>query len=137
MNRARAIAAIVLGSQGIVLTPVEVPSQGDESETLVRVLRDCGRSLLWVVSGRTGASLNPHLMSVDHKLFPKGRSLTNFVVSDTFYQLLFKQVGRVSIIIAYKQVATELLSISPIEDKYLQQLNIFSQQLDGGRLRSV
>ncbi|WP_373528048.1 hypothetical protein [Nostoc sp.] len=47
--------------------------------------------------------------SVDHKLFPKGRLLRNFVVSDTFYQLLFKQVGRVSIRIAYKQLATELL----------------------------
>ncbi|MBD2609282.1 YdcF family protein [Scytonema hofmannii FACHB-248] len=61
MNRARAIASIVFGSQGIVLTPVEVPSQGDESETLVRVLRDCGRSLLWIFTNRTGASLNPKL----------------------------------------------------------------------------
>ncbi|MHC5722289.1 MAG: YdcF family protein, partial [Nostoc sp.] len=61
MKRARAIAAIVLGSQGIAVTPVEVPSQGDKSETLVRILRDCGRSLLWVVTGRTGASFNPRL----------------------------------------------------------------------------
>jgi hypothetical protein len=61
MNRARAIASIVFGSQGIVLTPVGVPSVGDESETLVRVLRDCGRCLLWVVSRKTGASLNSRL----------------------------------------------------------------------------
>jgi hypothetical protein len=36
MNRARAIAAIVLGSRGIAVTPVGVSSRGDESETLVR-----------------------------------------------------------------------------------------------------
>ncbi|MCC5656505.1 YdcF family protein [Nostoc sp. XA010] len=61
MTRARAIAAIVLGSHGVAVTPVEVPSQADKSETLVRVLRDCGRSILWVVTGKTGASFNPRL----------------------------------------------------------------------------
>jgi hypothetical protein len=44
---------------------------------------------------------NTFQKSVDHKLFPKGRSLTNFVVSDTSYQLLFKQVSGVSIRICY------------------------------------
>ncbi|MBP5976077.1 YdcF family protein [Brasilonema sp. CT11] len=61
MRRARAIASIVLGSHGIAVTPVQVPSRGDKSETLVRVLRDCGRSILWVVTGRSGASFNPRL----------------------------------------------------------------------------
>jgi uncharacterized SAM-binding protein YcdF (DUF218 family) len=61
MRRARAIAAIVLGSQGIVVTPLAVPSSEDRSESLIRVVRDCGRSLLWVFSGRTGSSLNPRL----------------------------------------------------------------------------
>ena len=61
MRRATAIAAIVLGSQGIVVTPLAVPSSDDKSESLMRVMRDCGRSLLWVFSGRTGASLNPRL----------------------------------------------------------------------------
>ncbi|MEH1904718.1 MAG: YdcF family protein [Nostoc sp.] len=61
MKRARAIAAIVLGSHGVAVTPVEVPSQGEESETLMRVVRDCGRSILWIVTGRTGASFNPRL----------------------------------------------------------------------------
>jgi hypothetical protein len=55
------------------------------------------------------SKLRDAALSVDHKLFPKGRLLRNFVVSDTFYQLLFKQVGGVSIRIAYKQLATELL----------------------------
>ena len=61
MRRASAIATIVLGSQGIVVTPVVVRSQGDKSESWVRVLRDCGRAILWIVSGRSGASLNPRL----------------------------------------------------------------------------
>jgi len=43
MRRARAIATIVLGSQGIVVTPVAVASQNQPSESLMRVLRDCGR----------------------------------------------------------------------------------------------
>jgi uncharacterized SAM-binding protein YcdF (DUF218 family) len=59
MSRARAIASIVLGSEGIVVTPLAVPSSGVMSESMVRVLRDCGRSLLWFFSGLTGASLNP------------------------------------------------------------------------------
>ena len=61
MRRSRAIAAIVLGSQGIVVTSLAIPSSDDKSESLMRVMRDCGRSLLWVFSGRTGASLNPRL----------------------------------------------------------------------------
>ncbi|BAY12870.1 YdcF family protein [Calothrix sp. NIES-2098] len=61
MRRARAIATIVLGSQGITVTPIAVPSKGAKSETLLRVLRDFGRSILWVLSGRSGASLNPRL----------------------------------------------------------------------------
>ena len=56
IRRARAIATIVLGSQGIVVTPLAVPSLGDNSESLIRVVRDCGRSLLWLFTGRTGAS---------------------------------------------------------------------------------
>jgi uncharacterized SAM-binding protein YcdF (DUF218 family) len=62
MRRSKAIATIVLGSQGIVVTPLAVPSWGDRSESLVRVLRDCGRSLLWIFTGKTGASFNPRLL---------------------------------------------------------------------------
>ncbi len=64
MRRSRAIATIVLGSRGIAVTPVAVPSTEQKSESLVRVLRDCGRSVLWIVSGRSGASLNPRFYSV-------------------------------------------------------------------------
>jgi uncharacterized SAM-binding protein YcdF (DUF218 family) len=61
MRRSRVIATVVLGSRGVVVTPIAVDSRRDEDESLVRVVRDFGRSLLWVVSGRTGASLNPGL----------------------------------------------------------------------------
>ena len=69
MSRARAIATIVLGSEGIVVTPLAVPSSDEKSESLVRVVRDCGRSLLWIVTGRTGASLNPNLQILKHNTY--------------------------------------------------------------------
>jgi uncharacterized SAM-binding protein YcdF (DUF218 family) len=62
IRRSRVIATMVLGSRGIVVTPVTVPSTEVESESWVRVLRDFGRCVLWVVSGKTGASLNPRLI---------------------------------------------------------------------------
>ena len=62
MRRAVAIATIVLGSHGIVVTPLSVPSSGHKSESSVRVLRDCGRSLLWIFIGKTGSSFNPRLL---------------------------------------------------------------------------
>jgi uncharacterized SAM-binding protein YcdF (DUF218 family) len=55
MPRAKAIATIVLGSQGIAFTPVSIPSK-QPTESWVRILRDSGRALLWIVVGRTGAS---------------------------------------------------------------------------------
>jgi uncharacterized SAM-binding protein YcdF (DUF218 family) len=60
MRRARAIATIVLGSRGIVITPISVPSRY-KPESRGRVVRDCLRSLLWLVTGRSGAMLNPRL----------------------------------------------------------------------------
>lgn len=61
MRRATAIAVLVLGSRGIVITPVSVPSKNVSSETLGRVLRDCLRSIVWIITGHSGASLNPDL----------------------------------------------------------------------------
>ncbi len=55
MPRAKAIATIVLGSQGIAFTPVSVPSK-EPTESWLRILRDSGRALLWIIFGRTGAS---------------------------------------------------------------------------------
>lgn len=58
LPRAKAIATLVLGSQGIAFTPVSYPSN-KRSESWVPILRDVGRALLWIVTGRTGASLKP------------------------------------------------------------------------------
>ncbi|RUS98768.1 hypothetical protein DSM107003_07870 [Trichormus variabilis SAG 1403-4b] len=56
--RATTIATLVLGSQGITFTPISIPSKRPR-ESVARIIRDSGRSLLWIVSGRTGASFNP------------------------------------------------------------------------------
>lgn len=54
MRRSRLIASIVLGSRGIVVTPVPVPSD-KPTETLLRALRDGIRSIFWLMTGKTGA----------------------------------------------------------------------------------
>ncbi|EAW38845.1 YdcF family protein [Lyngbya sp. PCC 8106] len=60
LPRSQAIATIVLGSQGITFTPVAVPTP-EKEESSLRIWRDMGRSILWVITGRTGASLNPRV----------------------------------------------------------------------------
>ena len=54
MARSQAIAFWVLGSRGIVITPVSVASQGP-AEARWRIVRDVARSWLWLVTGQTGA----------------------------------------------------------------------------------
>ncbi|MBD2343492.1 YdcF family protein [Anabaena subtropica] len=61
IRRAQAIATIVLGGQGTVVTPVAVASQNQPSESWVRVLRDGGRSFLWIATGRSAARFNSRL----------------------------------------------------------------------------
>ncbi|PSB08561.1 hypothetical protein C7B61_14750 [filamentous cyanobacterium CCP1] len=56
MRRAKVIGEIVFGSQGISFKPVAVPSQYSP-EPWSKVFRDAVRSVSWVVTGRTGASL--------------------------------------------------------------------------------
>ncbi len=56
MKRARAIAFIVFGSRGIVFTPIEIPSSR-QSESALHILRDVVRSLVWLVTQKTGASI--------------------------------------------------------------------------------
>jgi uncharacterized SAM-binding protein YcdF (DUF218 family) len=60
MPRAKVIATIVFGSQGITFTPISIPSN-EPTESFVRILRDSGRSVLWLFTGRTGASLSPRV----------------------------------------------------------------------------
>ena len=56
MRRATTIAAIVLGSRGIHYKPLPVASERPP-EPLLRSLRDGGRSILWVFTGKTGSEL--------------------------------------------------------------------------------
>ncbi|MBD2102141.1 YdcF family protein [Leptolyngbya sp. FACHB-261] len=57
MRRARVIGEIVLGSQGISLWPIAVPSHRSP-EPLSKVARDGARALLWLVTGQTGSTLH-------------------------------------------------------------------------------
>ncbi len=54
MRRARVIGEIVLGSRGIQLKPVPVPSE-NMHESVDKSIRDGARALLWVATGYTGA----------------------------------------------------------------------------------
>ncbi len=56
MRRANTIATIVLGSRGIHYKPLPVASERPP-EPLLRSLRDGGRSILWVFTGKTGSEL--------------------------------------------------------------------------------
>ena len=58
MRRSRVIGTVVFGSRGIIFTPLEVASERD-TETKIRAARDFSRSLVWIFTGRTGASLKP------------------------------------------------------------------------------
>ncbi|MGK7897877.1 MAG: YdcF family protein [Xenococcus sp. (in: cyanobacteria)] len=54
MSRAKAVGIIILGSQGIAFTAMEVRTNRDHEST-IKILRDIGRSILWIFSGHTGA----------------------------------------------------------------------------------
>lgn len=56
MRRAQVIGEIVLGSRGIDLKPVAVPSHR-LPEPINKVIRDAARSVLWVATGKTGSDL--------------------------------------------------------------------------------
>lgn len=60
MPRAQAVAAVVFGSRGIAFTPIVI-SSNHPPEPWYEVVRDGSRALLWLLTGRTGASLNPQL----------------------------------------------------------------------------
>ncbi|HEY9809481.1 MAG TPA: YdcF family protein [Halomicronema sp.] len=63
LPRSRAIATIVLGSRGIIATPIGLHIPLEMQEDRWRTIRDCFRSILWVLTGRTGATFNPRLQS--------------------------------------------------------------------------
>ena len=57
LPRAKAIAFIVLGSQGITYTPVALPTNR-QLEPQIKIIRDIVRSFFWLVTKHTGSSLN-------------------------------------------------------------------------------
>lgn len=61
MPRAEIIATIIFGSKGIAFTPVKVSGE-HRQESKLQVLRDVGRSVVWLMTGRTGASLRYRAM---------------------------------------------------------------------------
>ncbi|AFY54689.1 hypothetical protein Riv7116_2160 [Rivularia sp. PCC 7116] len=61
MPRSQTIATLVFGSHGLIVTSVRVPTAEGTSESPLKILRDYLRSLLWMLTGKTGASLNPSL----------------------------------------------------------------------------
>jgi uncharacterized SAM-binding protein YcdF (DUF218 family) len=58
MPRSKAIATIVLGSQGITFTPVSVASKRLREESPFKTVRDILRSLFWMYTGLTGPHVN-------------------------------------------------------------------------------
>ena len=67
MRRAKAIAFFVFGSRGITLTSVETNCvltqvlSSCQTESILRVLRDVLRSLFWLATRKTGASVGTKL----------------------------------------------------------------------------
>ena len=57
LPRARAIAFLVLGSQGITYTPVSLTTNR-LPEPKTKIVRDVIRSYFWLLTKRTGSSLN-------------------------------------------------------------------------------
>lgn len=57
MTRARIIGEIVLGSEGIIIKPLIVPSRSP-SEPISKSLRDSARAVFWLMTGETGSELD-------------------------------------------------------------------------------
>ena len=57
LPRSKAIAFVVLGSQGITFTPISIPS-GRSPEPKIKIVRDVGRAFLWILTKRTGSRFN-------------------------------------------------------------------------------
>jgi uncharacterized SAM-binding protein YcdF (DUF218 family) len=57
LPRAKAIAFIVLGSQGITYTPIFLQTN-KPAEPKFKIVRDLIRSLFWILTKHTGSSLN-------------------------------------------------------------------------------
>ncbi len=56
MPRAKAIAFIVLGSQGIIYTPISLATSRKPEK--IKTIRDVGRSIIWIFTKHTGIGHN-------------------------------------------------------------------------------
>ncbi len=59
LPRAKAIAFVVLGSQGIAFTPVSIPTD-QQPESKLKIVRDITRAFIWIFTKHTGSSLDNH-----------------------------------------------------------------------------
>lgn len=59
LPRAKAIAFMILGSQGIAYTPISLATDR-KPEPIIKIMRDVTRSFFWILTRRTGSSLNRH-----------------------------------------------------------------------------
>jgi uncharacterized SAM-binding protein YcdF (DUF218 family) len=76
MPRAETIATFVLGSQGITFTPVSFVSKYKKPpEPWFDIVRDLTRSIIWIVTGRSGASLNPNYFEIKQRTIDDGKML--------------------------------------------------------------
>jgi uncharacterized SAM-binding protein YcdF (DUF218 family) len=57
LPRARAIAFIILGSQGVTFTTVAL-NTNKPPESQLKIIRDLGRCLFWIITKHTGSSFN-------------------------------------------------------------------------------
>ena len=57
LPRAKAIAFMVLGSQGIAYTPISLATDR-KPEPKIKIMRDVTRSFVWILTRHTGSSLN-------------------------------------------------------------------------------
>lgn len=69
MQRANAIALIILGSRGITHTTHTVPSQNRPPESTLRTGRDLVRAVMWLMTGQTGEALGRKL-GLESKPYP-------------------------------------------------------------------
>jgi uncharacterized SAM-binding protein YcdF (DUF218 family) len=80
MPRAKVIGTLVLGHESITFTPVTVPTQRDP-EPWLKIVRDGGRSVLWLVTGYTGSRVGRYLHLYFRRLEPaKGEQVTEQTV---------------------------------------------------------
>jgi uncharacterized SAM-binding protein YcdF (DUF218 family) len=66
MARSRLIGEIIFGSRGIAVKPVSFVSNRPD-ESWQKVLRDGGRSIVWIITGKTGAHLIKEYKNIPSK----------------------------------------------------------------------